>query len=202
MTTNHPIKLVICEPSPLIRRGLADTLKRLPGYHIMTIEVSTPELLLNSIQSYEPDMVIINPVYNTTKIFDKIKKETSKKKIPIVAIINGSYDKTLILRYDAIIELYETAEQLQLKLNNLFFNQNTEEIEDETETLSIREKEILKLLVKGLTNREIASSLFLSTHTVITHRRNIARKLGIHSTAGLTIYAILNKYVDINDLNP
>ena len=43
---------------------------------------------------------------------------------------------------------------------------------------------------------------YLSTHTVITHRRNIARKLGIHSAAGLTIYAIMNKLVDIRDVNP
>jgi DNA-binding NarL/FixJ family response regulator len=55
-------------------------------------------------------------------------------------------------------------------------------------------------VVKGQTNREIAQSLFLSTHTVITHRRNIARKLGIHSTAGLTIYAIVNKLIELDDI--
>ena len=52
-----------------------------------------------------------------------------------------------------------------------------------------------------MTNREIADRLFLSTHTVITHRRNIARKLQIHSASGLTIYAIVNKLVELGALN-
>ena len=55
-------------------------------------------------------------------------------------------------------------------------------------------------VVKGLTNKSIADKLCLSVHTVITHRRNIARKLQIHSSAGLTIYAIVNKLVELKDV--
>lgn len=69
-----------------------------------------------------------------------------------------------------------------------------------TEELSEREKDVLIQVVKGLSNKEIADVLFISTHTVISHRKNITRKLNIHSTAGLTIYAIVNKLVDINNL--
>ena len=65
-----------------------------------------------------------------------------------------------------------------------------------------REKEILRLVARGLANKEIADELCLSVHTVATHRRNISAKLGIHSTAGLTIYAILNHLLDLNDLSP
>ena len=71
----------------------------------------------------------------------------------------------------------------------------------QTEELSDREKDILVQIVKGLSNKEIADVLFISPHTVITHRKNITRKLNIHSTAGLTIYAIVNKLVDINSLD-
>ena len=70
----------------------------------------------------------------------------------------------------------------------------------ETEELSDREKDVLIQLVHGLSNKEIADVLCISTHTVISHRKNITRKLNIHSTAGLTIYAIVNKLVDINSL--
>jgi regulator of cell morphogenesis and NO signaling len=70
----------------------------------------------------------------------------------------------------------------------------------ETEELSEREKDVLVQVVRGLSNKEIADVLCISTHTVISHRKNIARKLNIHSTAGLTIYAIVNKLVDINTL--
>lgn len=70
----------------------------------------------------------------------------------------------------------------------------------ETEELSDRERDVLIQVVKGLSNKEIADVLCISTHTVISHRKNITRKLDIHSTAGLTIYAIVNKLVDINSL--
>jgi len=59
-------------------------------------------------------------------------------------------------------------------------------------SLSEREKEIVCLIAKGLTNKEIANQLYLSVHTVATHRRNICGKLQIHSPAGLTIFAIVN----------
>lgn len=68
------------------------------------------------------------------------------------------------------------------------------------EVLSQREKEIIVCVVKGMTNKQIAEQLFISAHTVITHRRNIASKLQIHSPAGLTIYAIVHKLVDIDDV--
>ncbi|HET9569948.1 MAG TPA: LuxR C-terminal-related transcriptional regulator [Bacteroidales bacterium] len=70
----------------------------------------------------------------------------------------------------------------------------------EQEELSAREKDIVRSVAKGLSNKEIADEHFISIHTVITHRRNISRKLAIHSSAGLTVYAILNKLVDIEDL--
>lgn len=66
--------------------------------------------------------------------------------------------------------------------------------------LSDREKDVIVALVQGMTNKEIADHLFISINTVITHRRNIARKLQIHSPAGLTIYAIVNNLVDISSV--
>ena len=66
--------------------------------------------------------------------------------------------------------------------------------------LSQREKEIITCVVKGMSNKEIAEHLFISIHTVITHRRNIARKLQIHSPTLLTVYAIVNKLVDISEV--
>ena len=64
------------------------------------------------------------------------------------------------------------------------------------ETVSEREKDIIVCLVQGMSNKEISSHLYISVNTVITHRRNIARKLNIHSVAGLTIYAFANGLID------
>lgn len=68
------------------------------------------------------------------------------------------------------------------------------------EALSDREKDVIVALVQGMANKEIADYLCISINTVITHRRNIARKLQIHSPAGLTIYAIINGLVDISSV--
>lgn len=67
----------------------------------------------------------------------------------------------------------------------------------QSEALSDREKDVLIQVAKGLSNKEIADKLHLSAHTVISHRKNIARKLGIHSAAGLTIYAVVNHLIEL-----
>lgn len=75
------------------------------------------------------------------------------------------------------------------------------EINNEQEELSSREIDVLIQIVKGLSNKEIADALCLSTHTVMSHRKNIVRKLNIHSTAGLTIYAIVNGIVNLDNID-
>ena len=81
-------------------------------------------------------------------------------------------------------------------------NRSVELLEDARiiEPVAQREREIIICVVKGMTNKEIAGQLYLSTHTVITHRRNISKKLQIHSPSGLTIYAIMNKLVELEDI--
>ena len=79
--------------------------------------------------------------------------------------------------------------------------ENAENVENVENVLSQREREIVVRVVRGLTNKEIADELFISVHTVITHRKNISRKLQIHSAAALTIYAIANKLIELKDLD-
>ena len=66
--------------------------------------------------------------------------------------------------------------------------------------LTEREKDIVRCVTRGMSNKEIADKLCLSVHTVTTHRRNINNKLQIHSTAALAIFAILNKLIDLSEV--
>ena len=66
--------------------------------------------------------------------------------------------------------------------------------------LSVREVEVMSLVVKGFINKEIADRLNISLATVVTHRRNIMEKLGIRSVSALTVYAVMHGYVDINEI--
>ena len=97
----------------------------------------------------------------------------------------------------AIRRLEQIAKQNDVTKNitNMVFKGG---IGQNSEALSDREKDVIISLVQGMSNKEIADHLCISTNTVITHRRNIARKLQIHSPAGLTIYAIVNGLVDIS----
>lgn len=69
-----------------------------------------------------------------------------------------------------------------------------------TDSLSDREREVIVCVVRGMSNKEIAEKLFISVNTVMTHRRNISRKLQIHSPAGLTIYAIVNGLINLDEV--
>ena len=74
--------------------------------------------------------------------------------------------------------------------------------ENQLSGLSEREKEIIRCLAQGKVNKQIADELCISVHTVATHRRNISTKLGIHTAAGLIIFAIIHHLVDINEVKP
>lgn len=88
---------------------------------------------------------------------------------------------------------------VQILENNGSFNRRRG-MEEEREALSEREKDILVGVAKGLLNKEIADMYNISPYTVITHRKNITRKTGIKSVAGLTVYALLNGLIDINSV--
>lgn len=64
--------------------------------------------------------------------------------------------------------------------------------------LSIREVEIIQKIAEGYTNKQIADTFFISTHTVMTHRKNIMNKLGVNNTAGLVVYAIKEQLISPN----
>lgn len=107
-------------------------------------------------------------------------------------------DERFYQSYDAVIRINDSESKIEEVLSACL-NKDVSKASDQEE-LSDREKEILISIVKGMSNKEIAEHHNISIHTVITHRRNIGRKLEIHSVSGLTIYAILNKLVDIKDI--
>jgi len=193
------LTIAIAEPSVIIRSGITVVLKRIPGFRIQPVEISSIDTLNNYLGLHKPDILIINPAFWGHFDIASLKEETSNPKLKTLALLYSSIDVSLLRNYDDTISIFETVEQMKEKLEKLYESPSGEN-SDEINTLSVREKEIITCVVKGFTNKEIAGELFLSTHTVITHRRNIARKLEIHSTAGLTIYAIVNKLVELEEI--
>ena len=127
----------------------------------------------------------------------------------LTATLHDIYENEVWLRQHAMVEdnifvpairrLEQLTKQNDVTRNitDMVFKAGTGQ---NSEALSDREKDVIVALVQGMANKEIADHLCISVNTVITHRRNIARKLQIHSPAGLTIYAIVNGLVDISSV--
>ncbi len=127
----------------------------------------------------------------------------------LTATLHDIYENEVWLRQHAMVEDYvfvpaiRRLEQLTKQsdvsrnITDMVFKAG---VGQQSDALSDREKDVIIALVQGMSNKDIADHLFISVNTVITHRRNIARKLQIHSPAGLTIYAIVNGLVDISSV--
>lgn len=172
--------------------------------------------LLNGEVKDDYDMETFSKHHGQTDVKLKELKNIIIKYLPgdslrnnkLTATLYGIYNNEEWLRLHALVEddIFAPAIrklEARLKQDNVSKNISSMVFKkgaDADETLSEREKEVIVSLVQGMSNKEIAEHLFISVNTVITHRRNIARKLQIHSSAGLTIYAIINGLVDISSV--
>ena len=127
----------------------------------------------------------------------------------LTATLHDIYENEVWLRQHAMVEDHIFVPAIRRLEQMVKQNDVTRNISDmvfkagtgqNPDALSDREKDVIISLVQGMSNKEIADHLCISVNTVITHRRNIARKLQIHSPAGLTIYAIVNNLVDISSV--
>ena len=102
-------------------------------------------------------------------------------------------------QFDEVVNLYDAPPVIIKKLRSAM-SSRSESPKSEGEDLSAREKEILVCVAKGMLNKEIADYYNISIYTVITHRKNITRKTGIKTVAGLTVYALLNNLIDYDSI--
>lgn len=189
------LKCAVVESSDLLYAGLAAMLGQIRA-GIQVLRVQDVSRLREQIKKEQPDVLLVNPLWAGGETPSRIKADTDRPDLLCVAFLTDLASLAAASEYDAQISLYDGFEQIRDKMEAL----SPKEAEEEEKTLSQREKEIVVYVVKGLTNKQIADKLFLSQHTVVTHRRNIAAKLQIHSSAGLTVYAIANKLVRLEDI--
>ena len=195
---SNRLHILITEPSIIIRSGLVSVFRRLSSLDLEIAESGDVVNIQEQIRRYNPDVLIVDPSYVGQLFMSRFRNEWRYSDVKVVALLNSLRDKNMLSDYDAVISLYDTPDTIKEALESLHIKKSGEECEKQE--LSPREKEIVVCVVKGMTNKQMADELCLSTHTIMTHRRNISSKLQIHSPAGLTIYAIVNKLVDINDV--
>jgi DNA-binding NarL/FixJ family response regulator len=166
--------------------------------NVEIVSENPDEVLLNrAIDENLPGIVIVDEECKNQVL------ENFSAKSPFfiaVTLTKESEDKDCYDIYDEVISIYDDKNLILDKLENVFKKILVSTNNIQSKELSDREKEILKYVAMGYTNKEIADKLFLSVHTVMTHRKNITAKLGIKTISGLTLYAILNGLVSLNEV--
>jgi DNA-binding CsgD family transcriptional regulator len=190
--------LVVAETSYIIRKGLVYVLSQLSSVG-KVIELKGLEDINYQLGLLNPDAILINPMLLGNASWQDVRQQLNlNKKTSIIALVYNLIDEQFYRSYDAVIRISDSESKIEETLLKCLNEEQTNQ--SDTEELSDREREILVSVVKGMSNKEIADYHRISIHTAITHRRNITRKLKVHSISGLTIYAIINKMVDISDI--
>lgn len=195
------VKIAIAEPSAIVRAGLEAQLRKLQHYKAQIIYLMDEQRRewQDVAAVISADIYLINPMLTGASPRTQLPDLAFETKL--MAIDYGSCDPGILREYDGVIRLTDSPTQISEAIDILLQNEQAAASANlEAQMLTPREREIIICVVKGMTNKEIAGQLYLSTHTVITHRRNISKKLQIHSPSGLTIYAIMNKLVELEDI--
>lgn len=190
--------LAVAETSYIIRKGLVYVLSQFSSVG-KVVELKEMEDLKYQLDILQPDAVIINPMLlgHSSKL-DVRQQLNLEKKTAVIALVYNLIDEQFYRSYDGIIKINDSESKIEETLDKCLNKDQSNQ--SDQEELSDREKEILISVVTGMSNKEIADHHNISIHTAITHRRNITRKLKVHSISGLTIYAIINKLVDISEI--
>lgn len=194
-------KILIVETSPLISSGLSSFFEGMNQFTVSAV-VDNMEDLQDKMVIHNPDILIINPIMIGYYAINNFFKNLSQNypNIHCIALVTTYIDKNILRYFKEIIELGDNKQKVVNKLINLL-NNSDETTSQENIELSNREVDVLVSVAKGMTNKEISDLLSISVHTVITHRKNIVKKTGIKSVAGLTVYALLNNLVEESEIN-
>ena len=194
----HAKKVLLIVPSKIVARGIEAVLSELGEFRVEGILTDLSHASQMRLRNIDADVIVLDPV-----VFDFVSRSSVRSHISeysdaaVVGLQTIPMDDEQKKQYDALIGLNDDpvliVRKLRESLDSRQDNSETEEYD-----LSAREKEILVCVAKGMLNKEIADACNLSIHTVITHRKNITRKTGIKTVAGLTVYALLNNLIDIN----
>ena len=193
-------KIFIIHSSEIIQKGLVAILRNYFNHEIFLLEKTEElseyfDLKGQSILMIIEESLLLNN--NPAQPFEKYNQTK-------IVVFRYSFSKTSALPAycDETIEVNTSSVQIQEIISRCWQTKKGKLQKTRSEELTTREKDVLKHVALGYSNKIIAEKLFISIHTVISHRKNITDKTGIKSISGLTVYAILNNLIDTDTINP
>jgi DNA-binding CsgD family transcriptional regulator len=189
------LRFIILHSSEIVRTGLESIIRK--HFQIDIIEGSEMSFLHHHNLKNECLIVLAEDSFLSNKKLENLLLTICKK----FELIKISRDDSITDNSNHISLRTGSSQLINIiKVMVDGFN-GSEKNEHEGEELTLREQEVLKLVAVGFPNKIIADKLFISIHTVISHRKNITEKLGIKSISGLTVYAVVNGLIDTSKIN-
>ncbi len=193
------VSVLIVEPSEIIVEGLRTMLEQAGGYNLLA-PMHDASSLEERLPVLRPDMLIVNPTLLEFSSKQQLAAlSAARPKMSIVALVYQYIESGVMDNFKYVIDIRQTRSSVLSLLKIAVESTNTTmrkenspvDISDDYE-LSNREMDVLVLVAKGLSTKEIADKLNISVHTVNSHRKNITHKTGIKSVAGLAVYAMIH----------
>lgn len=218
----NEVKVIIADSNQLIRFGLSAILRNYEG--IAVVGEANNELdLFEMITNFQPDLVMLDFLADGFSVDTVNRAKQLNNKLRLVAITSEQSGHTIVNALKAGVDSYikkdcdinEIVDSVkETGAGGKFFcgqildaiakesidveELNLSQISCEPVSLSARELEVITLIAEGHTNVQIADKLFLSSHTITTHRKNIMQKLGVNNTAAIVMYAVKSGLVSPN----
>jgi DNA-binding CsgD family transcriptional regulator len=192
------INIALVEPSQIICEGLTTILLKAES-HNRIFRFDSLDEMISAIPIHRISLAIINPALAKDNIPDFIQKRNSIQLNACIGILYSLHDRDILTLFDATIHITDSSEQIADTIHQWSMNKCHCANCNQSESLTTREIDILRQITLGLSNKEIADKLNISVHTVVSHRKNIICKTGIKSQSGLTIYAISNKIISLEN---
>lgn len=200
MSSDNKKSMIIVTPSVLIARGLEAIFSTLGEFRVQGIITDLSGAADTRLRTIDADVIVIDPSVLDLGTRGKVRQILPDSSDAALIALRATFlSDEEVKQYDETINLYDSPVTIVKRLRSAVASLD-DKPKFEGEELSAREKEILVCVAKGMLNKEIADYFNLSIYTVITHRKNITRKTGIKSVAGLTVYALLNKLIDTDNI--
>lgn len=216
-------RLLLVDDHSLIRAGVRALVTDIPGYCVVG-EADDGSQLLDMVQRLAPDIVLLDISMRSTSGLDALSQLRANGFVCKVLILSMHTDPDLVMRAlqsgahgyllkdttaneleQALAALRNDERYLSPAIAHTVINQALLHAQDSKQTagdrhnLTARQLEILRLIVRGKSTREIANGLGLSIKTVETHRSQIMKRLQIYDVAGLVLFAVREKIISLDD---
>ena len=191
-------KALLIIPSIIMARGLESIFADMGEFETIGLLTDLSRSSETRLRNMDADIIIIDPmVFSSESRMNCRNILAEHSSAAVIAFMSSPMSEESLRQFDDVIGPYDEPVTIIKKMRGAI-EPRQDAPKAEGEELSQREKEILVCVAKGMLNKEIADAFNLSIYTVITHRKNITRKTGIKTVAGLTVYALLNNLIDIN----